>query len=50
VVRDATEKYLADEDVVTQWMGECCCLDDAYAEGSTALFESWKTWADKVGA
>jgi putative DNA primase/helicase len=49
VVREATEKYLTDEDAITQWMDECCCLDDAYAEGSTALFESWKTWAEKVG-
>src|SRR5262249_36140015 len=44
-VTDATESYLESEDVLGEWIDECCIRDINAWEGSTALFNSWKAWA-----
>jgi phage/plasmid-associated DNA primase len=41
----ATESYLESEDVLGEWLDECCVRDPNAWEGSTALFNSWKAWA-----
>jgi putative DNA primase/helicase len=48
-VRDATETYLASEDAIANWLDECCELDHRASVRRSALFESWKVWADKAG-
>jgi putative DNA primase/helicase len=45
VVTDATESYLESEDVLGEWLDECCECDPNAWEGATALFNSWKAWA-----
>jgi P4 family phage/plasmid primase-like protien len=49
VVRLATDAYLTSEDAVAQWLDEHCACDKSYAERSTALFSSWKSWAEIAG-
>jgi P4 family phage/plasmid primase-like protien len=48
-VRAATDEYLASEDALTQWLGECCCLRGDYTARSSDLFASWKAWAESAG-
>jgi putative DNA primase/helicase len=46
-VRDATEEYLADQDAITQWLGECVeNYPDAFTK-SAELFASWRTWVER---
>jgi putative DNA primase/helicase len=44
-VTDATDSYLESEDVLGEWIDECCIRDANAWESSTALFNSWKGWA-----
>jgi len=44
-VTDATESYLESEDVLGEWIDECCIRDANAWESSTSLFNSWKGWA-----
>ena len=48
-VRDATDKYLAAQDIVGEWLEECCILDLAYTVTKKQLYESWKSWAESRG-
>jgi putative DNA primase/helicase len=48
-VRQATDAYLASEDAVANWLDECCAQDPQYKERSSALFTSWKGWAEAAG-
>jgi putative DNA primase/helicase len=47
-VRVATDEYLADQDVIAQWLDECTEADAGpFAfETSRALFKSWKGWCE----
>lgn len=45
----ATKDYLEAEDAAGLWLAECCVVGAYRIEGSTALFESWKKWADTMG-
>ena len=47
-VRDATADYLADEDSLQLWIQDCCDLKSSFEGGSTALFRSWKEWAERA--
>jgi putative DNA primase/helicase len=47
--RQATAAYLAAEDAIAQWLGECCCLDKRYSARHADLFASWKRWAEASG-
>jgi putative DNA primase/helicase len=49
LVREATQAYLEAEDALAQWLDECCGSDPVYVERTTALFASWKTWAEAAG-
>jgi putative DNA primase/helicase len=48
-VIDATNEYLASEDAIGLWLEECTVQDPNGWEKSTALFGSWKAWAEKAG-
>jgi putative DNA primase/helicase len=48
-VKKATETYLESEDALGQWLEECCEKGSQHWEGSSALFASWKAWADSKG-
>jgi putative DNA primase/helicase len=48
-VQDATAAYLEGEDALAAWIDECCERDLNAWESSTALFGSWKIWADRAG-
>lgn len=48
-VRMATEAYLESEDAMAAWIDECCERDRSSWEPSSALFTSWKAWAERSG-
>jgi len=47
-VVDATAEYLASEDAVGLWLDECCTRSPNNWASRSALFDSWKTWAEKA--
>ncbi|MGE3230269.1 MAG: phage/plasmid primase, P4 family [Hyphomicrobium sp.] len=48
-VTAATAAYLEAEDAIAIWIDECCERDPNAWTTSTALFASWRSWADKAG-
>ncbi len=48
-VRAATEAYMEGEDALSAWMDERCVRADGAQETTTALFGSWKSWAESHG-
>jgi putative DNA primase/helicase len=44
-VLDATEGYFEDEDIIAQWIAECCETGPDYWGKSKPLFISWKAFA-----
>jgi putative DNA primase/helicase len=46
IVRDATASYLAQEDLVEQWLDERCLRDPTYQQRNSELFADWKAWAE----
>ena len=48
-VTEAVNAYFAEEDIIGQWMEECCELGSHARETSAALFQSWKAWAEALG-
>jgi putative DNA primase/helicase len=48
-VVDATENYLAAEDVFGQWVEERCATEVNTFGLSSSLFEDWKNWAESRG-
>lgn len=49
VVRQATARYLEEEDSFGSWLDECCIRDRREWESAGDLYESWKVWAKKAG-
>ena len=45
----ATEAYLASEDLLTQWVDDCCVAAQNAEGQSSALFSSWRFFADAQG-
>jgi len=45
----STAAYLEAEDAIGAWMNERCEQERAATERSSALFASWKDWAEKAG-
>jgi putative DNA primase/helicase len=45
-VKAATDEYLS---VIQQWIDECCTLDRSKASHTSALFASFKAWAELRG-
>jgi putative DNA primase/helicase len=48
-VTAATAAYLAEQNVFSDWVGECCELKPNAWERSVTLFASWKRWAEQSG-
>jgi putative DNA primase/helicase len=46
-VRDATALYLAAEDSIAAWCGDCCGKTPKCWTSSAALFDSWTAWCEK---
>lgn len=45
-VIEATKEYLTAEDLIEQWLRECCTRDPSAFSSSTDLFLSWDSWAE----
>lgn len=51
VVAGATESYLSEQDLMRQWVEECCDTADPICRTRVGvLFESWSAWAKTNGA
>lgn len=48
-VQEATAAYLEAEDLLGAWLAECCVQDPKSWELSTALFASFKSYAERTG-
>jgi P4 family phage/plasmid primase-like protien len=46
-VVSATEEYFEAEDVLGQWIEECCVMNSMVSAKTSELFAAWKEWADK---
>jgi putative DNA primase/helicase len=47
-VSAATADYLESQNTLSAWLEECCDLG-GFEEGSSALYASWKKWAEAAG-
>jgi putative DNA primase/helicase len=47
VVTDATQEYLAGQDLIGAWIDDSCELGGNFWESATSLFDSWKIWAEE---
>ena len=48
-VRAATEEYQTNEDVIQQFISDCCVVGDNCTVGSTPLFDAFKNWGGTLG-
>lgn len=48
-VRAAAEEYFEAEDLIGQWIHECCICGADQKAPSAQLFQSWKSWAEAGG-
>lgn len=44
-VTDATNDYREEQDLIRQWMNDCCVVQQGAAAGAAALYQSYKEWA-----
>jgi putative DNA primase/helicase len=49
VVQRETLAYLESQDLLGQWLEECCTVGRGCTGQSSALFASWETWAEGQG-
>lgn len=49
IVADATREYFEDQDLFSQWLGECCRVHPLVSDKSSDLFASWKAYAEARG-
>ena len=49
VVQRETMAYLESQDLLGQWLEECCCVGTGYKGKSAELFAGWETWAEGQG-
>ena len=42
VVVEATAEYFEEQDILAQWIDDCCEVGDGFGTTSTALFHSWR--------
>jgi putative DNA primase/helicase len=47
IVTEATKSYLESQDILGEWLNECCVRDANAWTSSTDLFDSWKDWAEQ---
>jgi len=46
-VSEATESYLAAEDVLARWIDDCCDLKKTHWTSATTLFKNWRQWCEQ---
>lgn len=46
VVRQATQEYLASQDVMGRWLEDCCVTQRNCWTAVAALFTSWRDWCE----
>ena len=49
VVQKAIDEYKAENDWMSHFMDECCELGDAFTEKSGELYDTYRTYCDRVG-
>jgi putative DNA primase/helicase len=49
IVKDATEDYLATEDLVARWIDECCVTGPSFSSPVADLYLSFHDWCTKNG-
>lgn len=49
VVVAATDEYLEQQDVLGQWLADTCDLQNGFSARSSALYKSFKGWAEAAG-
>jgi putative DNA primase/helicase len=45
----ATESYFEGQDVIGEWLDDCCEIKGNAWASSTDLFDSWQNWAEERG-
>ena len=45
----ATDEYMAGEDIIGQWLDECCDQGPAHEDLVGKLYAAWKVWAEANG-
>ena len=49
IVRSSTQAYADEEDILRQWMDECCEFGDGFEVSRLALYSSWSFWCRQRG-
>jgi putative DNA primase/helicase len=49
IVRGAASDYFDEEDLVGQWIADCCLVGQRERDTSQVLFASWTAWVQKIG-
>ncbi|MCA3692612.1 phage/plasmid primase, P4 family [Aquidulcibacter sp.] len=49
VVRDASKEFMEAEDLLGQWLGECCNTGAGLFANKKAVYGSYRAWADSEG-
>lgn len=44
-----TQEYIADEDLVSQWLAECCAFEEGAEVSRADLYRSWQQWCYRRG-
>lgn len=48
-IMEATKDYLQSEDMLLQWIDECCDADESFRVKSANLYKSYQSWCDQQG-
>lgn len=48
-VLSASRDYFSSEDIIGQWISECCQVDRGCSATAQALYKSWSHWAESGG-
>ena len=49
VVAEATAEYFEDQDLYSQWLGECCRVHPLVNDKGSTLYQSWRAFAEDRG-
>jgi putative DNA primase/helicase len=49
IVQEATNEYFEEQDVLGQWLDECCEVNRGVVDTSASLFSSWRNYAQGRG-
>jgi putative DNA primase/helicase len=49
VIKEATDEYFDAEDLIKQWVEQCCVLDAKYSTSTEDLYRSFRRWMERHG-